>query len=183
MTITRLHHAPGIGAGPRRGSERQPDGRHGIARPGGAEGCQQAARRRVTVTAVVGSGRLLDEAFERDEQPVDTARADAALDLRARDRLDLPAVAGMLVEDLLELVAGELAADEPLAQLQHPVLHSLSHPVMIPPAPLPAPCPASPRRSRPPGWAGRTAGSSRRAGSRRWGTASRSPRGRCWWPR
>ncbi len=63
----------------------------------------------------------------------DAARTDPPLHLGGRDRLELPAVAGVLVQDPLELVARHLAADEPFSELQHLVLDPLSHPAMIPP--------------------------------------------------
>src|SRR5215203_3735103 len=68
-----------------------------------------------------------DLPFEGDEDTFDRTRADAALDFDRRERLELPALSSMLVEHLLNLVAGHLAADHALAELDHPVFVAVHH--------------------------------------------------------
>ena len=63
-----------------------------------------------------------DLTLERDEQSLDTAGADAALDVGAGDGPQPPALRGVLVEQLLEVLPGDLPADHLLAQLHDPVL-------------------------------------------------------------
>jgi hypothetical protein len=72
-----------------------------------------------------------DRPFKGDEETFDPARPDAALDFDGGDRLELPALGSMLVEHLLELVAGHLAADHALAELDHRVLVAVRHPTTI----------------------------------------------------
>ena len=60
-------------------------------------------------SALVSSARRL---FKGDEETFDPARPDAALDFDGGDRLELPALSSMLVEHLLELGAGHLAAGQ-----------------------------------------------------------------------
>jgi hypothetical protein len=68
-----------------------------------------------------------DRPFKGDEQTFDPARPNAALDFDGGDRLELPALSSMLVEHVLELVAGHLAADHALAELDHHVLVAVYH--------------------------------------------------------
>src|SRR5215207_4744593 len=62
-----------------------------------------------------GTGRSAHAApLEGDEQPLGAARPDPALDVGGGQRPELPALGGVLVEKLLQLVAGELVADHAL---------------------------------------------------------------------
>ena len=72
-----------------------------------------------------------DRLFKGDEETFDPARPDAALDFDGGDRLELPAVSSMLVEHLLELGAGHLAADHALAELDHCVSVAVRHATTI----------------------------------------------------
>jgi hypothetical protein len=72
-----------------------------------------------------------DRPFKGDEETFDPARPDAALDFDGGDRFELPALSCMLVEHLLELVAGHLAADHALAELDHRVLVAGRHATTI----------------------------------------------------
>src|SRR5215470_6746710 len=71
----------------------------------------------------LSGGRTL----ERDEDASHASRADAALHFNRRYRLQLPPLLGVLVEGLLQLVSGHLAADQALAKLDHLVLESTCH--------------------------------------------------------
>jgi len=51
-----------------------------------------------------------DRPFKGDEETFDPAGSDTALDFDGGDRLELPALGSMIVEHLLEHVAGHLAA-------------------------------------------------------------------------
>ena len=92
---------------------------------GGRRSAQCALGSRVTINddrdrvVLVSSA---DRTFKGDEETFDPARPDAALDFDGGDRLELPALSSMLVEHHLELVAGHLAADHALAELDHRVL-------------------------------------------------------------
>ena len=86
---------------------------------------------RSSVSFVVGAAGSAGAALEGDQDAVDTAGTDAALDLHAGDRLELPALGGVLVEDALELRAGHLAADELLAEFHDLVLEPVSHTSMM----------------------------------------------------
>ena len=72
-----------------------------------------------------------DRPFKGDEDTFDPARPDAALNFDGGDRLELPALSSMLVEHLLELVAGHLAAHHALAELDHRVLVAVRHATTI----------------------------------------------------
>ena len=72
-----------------------------------------------------------DRLFKGDEETFDPARPDAALDFDGGDRLELPALSSMIVEHILELVAGHLAADHALAELDHLVLVAVRHATTI----------------------------------------------------
>ncbi len=72
-----------------------------------------------------------DRPFKGDEETFDPARPDAAPDLDGGDRPELPALSGMLVENLFEVVAGHLAADHALAELDHRVLVAVRHATTI----------------------------------------------------
>jgi hypothetical protein len=90
--------------------------------------------RRVTITTTVPVPVLLSSAdwlFKGDEETFDPARPDAALDFDGGDRLELPALRSMLVKHVLELVAGHLAADHALAELDHRVLVAIRHATTI----------------------------------------------------
>ena len=76
-----------------------------------------------------------DRPFKGDEETFDPARSDAALDFDGGDRPELPALSSMLVEHLLEPVAGHLAADHALAELDHRVLVAVRHAKTIVAAP------------------------------------------------
>src|SRR3954452_11599156 len=65
-----------------------------------------------------------DRSFERDENSFDPTRPDPALHVDRRDRLQLPAVPGLVVEGLLQLVAGHLPAEQTLTNLDDLVLVS-----------------------------------------------------------
>src|SRR6476469_5483359 len=60
--------------------------------------------------------------LEGDQEAVNATRSDAALDVHGGDRLERPSLRAVLVEDLLELVAGHLPAHEPFAKLDDLVL-------------------------------------------------------------
>jgi hypothetical protein len=77
-----------------------------------------------------------DLPFEGDEKTFDPARPDAALHFNRRDRLELPALSSMLVEHVLELVAGHLAADHALTELDHRVFVAVRHTTTIAARPL-----------------------------------------------
>jgi hypothetical protein len=72
-----------------------------------------------------------DRPFKCDEETFNPARPDAALDFDRGDRPELPALSSMLVEHLLELVAGHLAADHALSKLDHRVLVAVRHATTI----------------------------------------------------
>jgi hypothetical protein len=72
-----------------------------------------------------------DRPFKGDEETLDPARPDAALDFDGGDRLESPALSSTLVEHRLELVAGHLAPDHALAQLDHRVLVAVRHATTI----------------------------------------------------
>jgi hypothetical protein len=72
-----------------------------------------------------------DRPFKGDEETFDPAWPDAALDFDGGDRLELPTLSSMLVEHVLELVAGHLAADHALAELDHRVLVAVRHATTI----------------------------------------------------
>jgi hypothetical protein len=72
-----------------------------------------------------------DRPFKGDEETFDAARPNAALHFNGGDRLELPALSCILVEHLLELVAGHLAADHALAELDHRVLVAVRHATTI----------------------------------------------------
>jgi hypothetical protein len=76
-----------------------------------------------------------DRPFKGDEETFNPTRPDASLDFDGGDRLELPALSSMLVEHLLELVAGHLAADHALAELDHRVLVAVRHGTTIVAAP------------------------------------------------
>ena len=76
-----------------------------------------------------------DRPFKGDEETFDPARPDAALDFDGGDPLELPALSSMLVQYLLEFVAGHLAADHALAELDHRVLVAVRHAMTIGAAP------------------------------------------------
>jgi hypothetical protein len=82
----------------------------------------------VPVPVLVSSA---DRPFKGDEETFDPAGPDAALDFDGGDRLELPALGSMLVEHLLEFVAGHLAADHALAELDHRVLVAVRHATTI----------------------------------------------------
>jgi hypothetical protein len=94
---------------------------------------QRTPERRVTINdrarAVLVSSA--DRPFKGDEETFDPARPDAALDFDGGDRFELPALSCMFVEHLLELVAGHLAADHALAELDHRVLVAVRHATTI----------------------------------------------------
>ena len=60
---------------------------------------------------------LADTALEGDKETLGPPRANPTLHIRAGDRLELPALGSVLVEELLKLPAGHLAADHALADL------------------------------------------------------------------
>ncbi len=91
---------------------------------------EPGSRSTTTVPPVVLVGSA-DRPFKGDEETFDPARPDAAPDFDGGDRLELPALSGMLVEHRLELVAGHLAADHALAELDHRVLVAVRHPTTI----------------------------------------------------
>jgi hypothetical protein len=101
---------------------------------GGRRSAQRALGSRVTINddrdrvVLVSSA---DRTFKGDEETFDPARPDAALDFDGGDRLELPALSSMLVEHHLELVAGHLAADHALAELDHRVLVAVRHATTI----------------------------------------------------
>jgi hypothetical protein len=68
-----------------------------------------------------------DGPFKSDQDTFDAARPDAALDFNGCDRLELPALGSLLVEHILKLFAGHLAAEHALAELDHCVLVSIRH--------------------------------------------------------
>jgi hypothetical protein len=70
---------------------------------------------------------LTNLAFERHEEAFDSARTEAALYVGRRDRLQLPALRPVLVQNLLKFVAGHLSPDHLLPKLQHLVLVSICH--------------------------------------------------------
>ena len=72
-----------------------------------------------------------DRPFKGDEETFDPAGPDAALDFDGGDRLELPALSSMLVQHLLKLAAGHLAADHALAELDHCVLVAVRHATTI----------------------------------------------------
>ena len=69
--------------------------------------------------------------LEGDEHAIDTTRSDTSLHLDSGDRLERPALRAVVVENLLELVAGHLAADESLTKLDHLVLRHSCLPSML----------------------------------------------------
>src|SRR5829696_3847038 len=71
--------------------------------------------------------RSADWPFKGDQDTFDAARPDAALDFNGSDRLELPALGSVLIEHILELLAGHLAAEHALAELDHRVLVSIRH--------------------------------------------------------
>src|SRR4051812_43845634 len=84
--------------------------------------------------ALEGSATASGEwSLEGDQDALHASRSHAALHVDGRDRSELPALTSVLVQDLLQLVAGHLAADHPLADLLHLVLVTPSH------RPLPSP--------------------------------------------
>src|SRR5205823_14748965 len=72
-----------------------------------------------------------EDPLERHQQSLDSAGSQASLDVRGRDRLEAPALTGMLVEDPLQVVAGHLAADHLLPELQDLVLEPFGHQPMV----------------------------------------------------
>src|SRR2546426_9049067 len=60
--------------------------------------------------------------FEGEEQAFDRAGADTPLDVGGGDRLQAPAVLGMLVENLLQLVAVQRVTDQRLPETDDLVL-------------------------------------------------------------
>lgn len=80
-------------------------------RPDYAEGTSTGAGR--------GVRRLSRPPLEGDQQTFDPTRAEATLDLSGGDGLQqLPARGGLLIEDLLQLIAGYLAADQAFTDLE-----------------------------------------------------------------
>ena len=77
-----------------------------------------------------------DRPFKCDEETFNPARPDAALDFDRGDGSELPALSSMLVEHLLELGAGHLAADHALPELDHRVLVPVRHATTIAITPL-----------------------------------------------
>ena|SRR6266540_111900 len=70
---------------------------------------------------------LSRSALEGHQYAFHAAGPDPALHLNRCDRLQLPSLRGLFVEDLLELLTGHLAADEPLSELDDLVLIALDH--------------------------------------------------------
>src|SRR3954452_20426017 len=68
-----------------------------------------------------------DRPFKGDQDTFDTARPDAPLDFNGSDRLELPTLGGILIEHILELCPGHLAAEHALAELDPRVLVSIGH--------------------------------------------------------
>src|SRR5215217_604401 len=68
------------------------------------------------------NGRRGSGPLERHQYALDPARTNPALDLDGGDRLERPALLTVLVEHLLELLAGHLAPEQALSQLHDLVL-------------------------------------------------------------
>jgi hypothetical protein len=105
------------------------------ARPVDHAATRATPRRRVLQLATDDDRAVLassaDRLFKGDEDTFDPARPDAALNFDGGDRLELPAVSSMLVEHLLELGAGHLAADHALAEFDHHVLVAVRYATTI----------------------------------------------------
>jgi hypothetical protein len=100
----------------------------------GRRSAQRTPGSRVTINDDRAGAVLVssaDRPFKGDEETFDPARPDAALDFNGGDRPELQALSGMLVENLFELVAGHLAADHALAELDHRVLVAVRHATTI----------------------------------------------------
>ncbi len=78
-------------------------------------------------TQALTAGWSAAEALECDQDSLDTARSKPALHIRRRDRLELPAMGGMFVEDPLQLVARHLAADHLFPKLHNLVFIPFGH--------------------------------------------------------
>src|SRR3954451_7771539 len=65
-----------------------------------------------------------DGPLQRHEQPFHRAGTDPSLHIGGGDRLQLPALLRLVVQQTLQLVGGQLPPDQALAQLQDPVLVS-----------------------------------------------------------
>jgi len=73
-----------------------------------------------------------------EDQALDRPRSDAPLDVRVGDVFEHPALPRLVVQDLLQLVAGQRPADQALAKFDDPILTSLrmstmSHVSTMPP--------------------------------------------------
>src|SRR6266700_2798128 len=99
-----------------RAADRQPA--HGVPRP-------------LTWPRRYRSSALGDDSLQRHQQSLDAAGSDASLHVRGGDRFEAPALAGMFVEDLLQVATGHLAADQLLPELQDLVLVPFCHQPMM----------------------------------------------------
>ena len=68
-----------------------------------------------------------DGSFKSDQDTFNAAGPDATLDFNGCDRLELPALGSLLIEHILKLLAGHLAAKHAFAELDHRVLVSIRH--------------------------------------------------------
>jgi hypothetical protein len=68
---------------------------------------------------------LPDAALEGDKEAFGTPGSNSTLYVRDGNRLELPALGSVIVEELLKLPAGHLAADHPLADLDDLVFVAL----------------------------------------------------------
>src|SRR5215218_8197222 len=75
-----------------------------------------------TPTPLSADGRRGSGPLERHQYALDPARTDPALDLDGGDRLERPALLAVLVEHLLQLLAGHLAPEQALSQFHDLVL-------------------------------------------------------------
>jgi hypothetical protein len=69
-----------------------------------------------------GLGQSAARTLEGDQDPLNTTWPDPSLHLDRGDGLELPTIAGMIIENSLQLVPGHLASDQALANLDYLVL-------------------------------------------------------------
>jgi hypothetical protein len=70
---------------------------------------------------------LLETALEGDKEALGPPRSNPTLHIGTSDRLELPALGSVLVEELLELAAGHLAADQALPDFDDLVFIAFGH--------------------------------------------------------